>query len=105
MRLIVRTRVFALASARGWNDAELARRMGISRVQINRVRGGKRGIGWAFTAGACRAFPEIGMDQLFEVSWNGHGNVAIVDQPRADAEPVSQMRGLREGDAAEVAGG
>ena len=78
-RLIVKTRVFALASARGWSDAELARRMGLSGAQVSRVRGGERGIGWSFTAGACRAFPELGMDQMFEVSWNGHGKVAIVD--------------------------
>lgn len=62
----LRTRVFELAPANGYRTgAELATAMGISEATVSRVRRGLMGINDAFIIGAKRAFPRLGLDDLF----------------------------------------
>jgi hypothetical protein len=63
--MIIRTRVFDMASSRYHNLSDLARAMGLSVSQVYRVREGKRGINEKFIVGAKRAFPECHLDELF----------------------------------------
>lgn len=50
---------------KGWNDTELAEKMGINRVQIWRVKEGHNEPGRDFIAGALKVFPEASFDELF----------------------------------------
>ena len=63
--MIIRTRVFEMASGRYQNLSVLARAMGLSVSQVYRVREGKRGINEKFIVGAKKAFPECHLDELF----------------------------------------
>jgi hypothetical protein len=63
--LIIRTRVFEIASGRFENLSELAGAMGISVSQVYRVREGKRGINEKFIIGAKMAFPDCRLEELF----------------------------------------
>ena len=63
--MIVRTRIFELASGQYRNLSELAEAMGISVSQIYRVREGKRRINQKFIVGAMKAFPNYSLDDLF----------------------------------------
>ncbi len=63
--MIIKTRVFEMASGKYHNLSDLARAMGLSVSQIYRVREGKRGINEKFFIGAKRAFPDCRLDELF----------------------------------------
>jgi len=63
--MIIRTRVFEMASTRYQSISDLARAMGLSVSQVYRVREGKRGINEKFIIGAKKAFPECHLDELF----------------------------------------
>jgi 16S rRNA U516 pseudouridylate synthase RsuA-like enzyme len=63
--MIIKTRVFEMASGRYHNLSDLARAMGLSVSQVYRVRMGKRGINEKFIVGAKKAFPEYHLDELF----------------------------------------
>ena len=63
--MIIKTRVFEMASGRYQNLSELARAMGLSISQVYRVREGKRGINEKFIVGAKMAFPDYRLDELF----------------------------------------
>jgi hypothetical protein len=63
--MIIKTRVFEMASERYHNLSALASAMGLSVSQIYRVREGKRGINEKFIVGAMKAFPERRLDDLF----------------------------------------
>ncbi len=63
--MIIKTRVFEMASERYHNLSALASAMGLSVSQIYRVREGKRGINEKFIVGAKKAFPERRLDDLF----------------------------------------
>jgi transcriptional regulator with XRE-family HTH domain len=63
--MIIRTRVFDIATNKFQNLSELARAMGISVSQVYRVREGKRGINEKFIVGAKIAFPDLRLDELF----------------------------------------
>jgi hypothetical protein len=63
--MIIKTRVFELASGNYHNLSDLARAMGISVSQVYRVREGKRGINEKFIIGAKKAFPNHRLDELF----------------------------------------
>ncbi len=63
--MIIKTRVFEMASERYHNLSALASAMGLSVSQIYRVREGKRGINEKFIVGAKKAFPEQRLDDLF----------------------------------------
>jgi len=63
--MIIRTRVFELASSKYHNLSDLARAMGLSVSQVYRVREGKRGINEKFIIGAKKAFPDCRLDELF----------------------------------------
>jgi hypothetical protein len=74
--MIIRTRVFDIASGKFLNLSELARAMGLSVSQVYRVREGKRHINEKFIVGAKMAFPDLRLDELFYFN---------TDQPPADA--------------------
>jgi hypothetical protein len=63
--MIIKTRVFELASGKFHNLSDLARAMELSVSQVYRVREGKRGINEKFIIGAKMAFPEYRLDELF----------------------------------------
>ncbi len=63
--MIIRTRVFELASGKYHNLSDLARAMDLSVSQVYRVREGKRGINEKFLIGAKKAFPDHRLDELF----------------------------------------
>ena len=53
---------------KGWNDTELAEKMGINRVQVWRVKVGHNEPGRDFIAGTLMVFPEASFDELFILS-------------------------------------
>ena len=63
--MIIKTRVFELASERYHNLSDLAKAMDLSVSQVYRVREGKRGINEKFLIGAKKAFPGHRLDELF----------------------------------------
>jgi transcriptional regulator with XRE-family HTH domain len=63
--MIIKTRIFEMATQRYLNLSDLARAMGLSVSQVYRVREGKRGINEKFIIGAKMAFPECRLDELF----------------------------------------
>ena len=63
--MIIKTRVFELASEKYNNLSDLAKAMDLSVSQVYRVREGKRGINEKFLIGAKKAFPEYRLDELF----------------------------------------
>ncbi len=63
--MIIKTRIFEMASEKYHNLSDLARAMGLSVSQVYRVREGKRGINEKFIIGAKKAFPESRLDDLF----------------------------------------
>lgn len=63
--MIIKTRVFEIATGRYHNLSGLARAMGLSVSQVYRVREGKRGINEKFIIGAKKAFPDYRLDELF----------------------------------------
>lgn len=65
IRMIIRTRVFDMASGKYANLTRLASAMGLSVSQVYRVREGKRGINEKFIVGAKTAFPDSSLDELF----------------------------------------
>ena len=63
--MVIKTRVFELATGKYHNLSHLARAMGLSVSQVYRVREGKRGINEKFIIGAKKAFPDYRLDELF----------------------------------------
>jgi hypothetical protein len=63
--MVIKTRVFEMATEKYQNLSDLARAMGLSVSQIYRVREGKRGINEKFIVGAKKAFPNHRLDDLF----------------------------------------
>ena len=63
--MIIKTRVFELASGKYHNLTDLAKAMDLSVSQVYRVREGKRGINEKFIIGAKKAFPDRRLDELF----------------------------------------
>ncbi len=63
----LKTRVFDIAEERGISASELARKMGLHRSVISRVKAGGREINRAFIAGAQRAFPHLSLGEMFYV--------------------------------------
>jgi len=61
----IKTRVFDLIEGKYASLSDLAHNMGISVSQVYRVKTGKRNINQKFIAGAMKAFPQYGLDQLF----------------------------------------
>lgn len=49
----------------GWSDSELAKKMGVNKTQVWRVKGGHNNPGRDFIAGALKAFPQASFDELF----------------------------------------
>ncbi len=57
--------IISLAKQKGWHDAELARRLGVSRTEISRfVHGSRRG-GSKLIGGIIKAFQDEPLDKLF----------------------------------------
>ena len=54
-----------LVYCKQWNGSELARKMGVSRSEANRLLNGKRTGGKKVIAGLMQAFPEESLDSLF----------------------------------------
>jgi hypothetical protein len=63
--MIIKTRIFEMATGKFQNLSDLAGAMGLSVSQVYRVREGKRGINEKFIIGAKKAFPECRLDELF----------------------------------------
>jgi transcriptional regulator with XRE-family HTH domain len=63
--MIIRTRVYELATGKYLSLADLAKAMGLSVGQVYRVREGKRSINEKFIVGAKKAFPDRRLDELF----------------------------------------
>jgi hypothetical protein len=63
--MIIKTRVFELATGKYNNLSDLAKAMDLSVSQVYRVREGKRGINEKFLIGAKKAFPDYRLDELF----------------------------------------
>ena len=63
--MVIKTRVFDMATEKYQNLSDLAKAMGLSVSQIYRVREGKRGINEKFIVGAKKAFPDHQLDDLF----------------------------------------
>ncbi len=57
--------IISLARKKGWHDAELARKTGVSRTEISRFIHGDRKGGSKLIGGIIKAFPEEPMDKLF----------------------------------------
>ena len=69
--MVLKTRVFELATGKYRNLSELAQAMEISVSQLYRVREGKRNINQKFIIGAIKAFPECRFSDLFYVTRDG----------------------------------
>jgi transcriptional regulator with XRE-family HTH domain len=54
-----------LVKEKEWSGSELARRMGISRTEANRLLNGSRVGGKKSIAGLMKAFPDEPLDKLF----------------------------------------
>jgi hypothetical protein len=67
---MLETRVFNLNEGRYRNLVELAKAMGTSTSQLDRVRQGNRTINQKFIEGAAKAFPEKNLGKLFYLSEN-----------------------------------
>lgn len=52
----------------GWNDADLARNLGMSHAAVSRILAGRTQPGPAFIAGALHAFGESSFRELFEIT-------------------------------------
>ena len=63
--MVIKTRVFDMATEKYQNLSDLAKAMGLSVSQIYRVREGNRGINEKFIVGAKKAFPDRRLDDLF----------------------------------------
>jgi D-Tyr-tRNAtyr deacylase len=63
--MIIKTRVYEMASDKYHSLSDLAGAMGLSVSQLYRVRDGKRGINEKFIIGAKKAFPDSRLDELF----------------------------------------
>ena len=57
--------LYALLRERGWSGSELARRMGVSRAEANRLLAGTREGGKKCIGGLMKAFPDVPVDELF----------------------------------------
>ena len=57
--------IISIARKNGWRDAELARRLGVSRTEISRFVNGDRKGGSKLIGGIIKAFPNEPMDKLF----------------------------------------
>ncbi len=73
--MIIKTRIYELASSKYQNISDLAKAMGLSISQVYRVREGKRGINEKFIIGAKKAFPERPLDELFYFEPDGSSEV------------------------------
>lgn len=49
----------------GWSNSELAKRMGVNKTQVWRVKEGHNNPGRDFIAGALKVFPEAAFEELF----------------------------------------
>ncbi|NGP56812.1 helix-turn-helix transcriptional regulator [Paenibacillus thiaminolyticus] len=52
---------------RGWEEQDLANKIGVSKVQVYRVIRGQRFPGNEFIAGVVKTFPDAEFNQLFKV--------------------------------------
>lgn len=50
---------------KGWSNAQLAMRMGVSKAHVGRIFSGKRDAGTKVISGIIRAFPNEPLDKLF----------------------------------------
>lgn len=57
--------IHQLVRQKGWSGSQLAKRMGVSRTEANRLLSGKRIGGKKCIGGLIRAFPDVPIDQLF----------------------------------------
>ena len=57
--------IYGLLRERGWSGSELARRMGVSRAEANRILAGTHDGGKKCIGGLIRAFPGEPVDKLF----------------------------------------
>lgn len=54
-----------LQNEKGWSNAQLAIKMGISKAHVGRIFSGKRDAGTKVISGIIRAFPNEPLDKLF----------------------------------------
>ena len=54
-----------LQAKKGWSNAQLAMRMGISKTHVGRIFSGKRKAGTKVISGIVKAFPNEPLDKLF----------------------------------------
>ena len=54
-----------LQSEKGWSNAQLAIKMGVSKAHVGRIFSGKREAGTKVISGIIRAFPNESLDKLF----------------------------------------
>lgn len=50
---------------KGWSNAQLAMRMGVSKAHVGRIFSGKREAGSKVISGIVKAFPNEPLDKLF----------------------------------------
>ena len=50
---------------KGWSNAQLAMRMGVSKAHVGRIFSGKREAGTKVISGIIKAFPNEPLDKLF----------------------------------------
>ena len=89
--MALQTTAFERAAALNWNIPELARRSGLSKETLYKVKAGDRRIGADFIQGILRAFPSLSYGDLFvsAISPTGHGERTEVHALRP-AEPASK---------------
>jgi len=54
-----------LQDEKGWSNAQLAMKMGVSKAHVGRILNGKRDAGTKVISGIIRAFPNESLDKLF----------------------------------------
>lgn len=53
------TRLTEIQEVHGWNDGQMAKRLGVDRAYWVRAKGGERGLGLKFLKGTLTAFREL----------------------------------------------
>lgn len=54
-----------LQGEKGWSNAQLAMKMGVSKAHVGRIFNGKREAGSKVISGIIKAFPNESLDKLF----------------------------------------
>lgn len=57
--------IHKMVKEKGWSGSQLAMKMGVSRMEANRLLNGKRIGGKKCIAGLIKAFPNVPIDKLF----------------------------------------